>query len=283
MSKPEIDHKFDEIVDFSGVEKFIDTPVKRYSSGMKVRLAFAVAAHLEPEILLIDEVLAVGDAEFQRKCLGKMKDVAGEGRTVLFVSHNMVAIQNLCPRTIHLNDGEIMDDGPSNQVVSHYLQNEAFLFMEQVWDDPSTAPGNDAIRLHRVRVKPLHQAPGEPITVETTLELTFEFWNNLPNETLNFSVFLSNLENITVFNAVSPARSFAEGLVCGSFVIPGNFLNDAVYTVRLLIVKDTSVVLLEVHDILKFEVQDVKRTGNWYGKWIGIVRPTFDWRLSTGL
>jgi lipopolysaccharide transport system ATP-binding protein len=122
MKKGEIDRKFDEIVEFSGVERFLDTPVKRYSSGMKVRLAFAVAAHLEPEILIIDEVLAVGDAEFQKKCLGKMQDVAGGGRTVLFVSHNMGAIQNLCPRAVLLKHGLKVDEGPSEQVIRDYLQ-----------------------------------------------------------------------------------------------------------------------------------------------------------------
>jgi lipopolysaccharide transport system ATP-binding protein len=122
MRKGEIARKFDEIVDFSGVEAFIDTPVKRYSSGMYVRLAFAVAAHLEPEILLVDEVLAVGDAEFQKKCLGKMGDVAREGRTVLFVSHNMAAIRNLCARSVLLEDGRVAADGPSEDTVNRYLR-----------------------------------------------------------------------------------------------------------------------------------------------------------------
>ena len=121
MKKAEVTRKFDEIVAFAGVEKFIDTPVKRYSSGMYVRLAFAVAAHLDPEILIVDEVLAVGDAEFQKKCLGKMGDVAGEGRTVLFVSHNMASIQNLCPRSLLLLDGSIILDSPSDDVIGYYL------------------------------------------------------------------------------------------------------------------------------------------------------------------
>jgi len=125
MKKAEIDRKFDEIVDFSGVEKFIDTPVKRYSSGMYVRLAFAVAAHLEPDILIVDEVLAVGDAEFQKKCLGKMGEVAYEGRTVLFVSHNMAAIESLCQRVLCLNAGEVIADGSADQVISLYLAQDA--------------------------------------------------------------------------------------------------------------------------------------------------------------
>ena len=122
MRKKEIDRKFEEIVEFSGVERFLDTPVKRYSSGMKVRLAFSVAAHLEPEVLIIDEVLAVGDAEFQKKCLGKMQDVAGHGRTVLFVSHNMGAIQALCPRAIALRSGQVVDDDLTPSVIARYLR-----------------------------------------------------------------------------------------------------------------------------------------------------------------
>ncbi len=121
MTRAEIDRKFEEIVAFAGVQKFIDTQVKRYSSGMRVRLGFAVAAHLEPEILLIDEVLAVGDIAFQKKCLGKMKDVATTGRTVLFVSHNMGTIGALCPRSIHLDQGRLVYDGPSTDTIAHYL------------------------------------------------------------------------------------------------------------------------------------------------------------------
>lgn len=124
MQRNEIKGKLDEIVDFSGVERYLDTPVKRYSSGMYVRLAFAVAAHLEPEILIVDEVLAVGDAEFQKKCLGKMKDVTGEGRTVLFVSHNMSAILRLCTKGILLKNGRIIADGQMENVVSKYLENK---------------------------------------------------------------------------------------------------------------------------------------------------------------
>lgn len=124
MSKSEIKSKFDEIIDFSGVERYIDTPVKRYSSGMYVRLAFAVAAHLEPEILIVDEVLAVGDAEFQKKCLGKMKDVSGQGRTVLFVSHNMGAIQSLCSQSIYLKYGTIQQTGPTDKIINYYLNHE---------------------------------------------------------------------------------------------------------------------------------------------------------------
>jgi lipopolysaccharide transport system ATP-binding protein len=140
MSRAEIQKKFDEIVDFSGVERFLDTPVKRYSSGMHVRLAFAVAAHLEPEILIIDEVLAVGDGEFQKRCLGKMNEVARSGRTVLFVSHNMLAARNLCSRVIVLASGRVLDDGAPAKSTVTYLKACA----QNAYDDWSrTTPGRD--------------------------------------------------------------------------------------------------------------------------------------------
>lgn len=282
MTRVEIRRKFDEIVAFAEVEKYLDTPVKRYSSGMYVRLAFAVAAHLEPEILVVDEVLAVGDAAFQKKCLGKMGNTAKEGRTVLFVSHNMTAIKSLCSRAIMLENGQIKSMGEADRVVLDYLQEGTSSLMEQVWDDPVTAPGNNEVRLHRAYVRPLNQHSPVPITVETPLELTFEFWNNLPEAVLNFSVVLYSFEGVCIFNTGSQAESCPRGLICGSFVIPGNFLNNDTYTVRLLIVNDASVALIDIHNILLFEVQDNERRGNWYGKWIGAVRPRFDWMLRMG-
>ena len=146
MRKDEVSKKFDEIVDFSGVEKFIDTPVKRYSSGMYVRLAFAVAAHLDPEILIVDEVLAVGDAAFQKKCLGKMGDVAGEGRTVLFVSHNMGAIQTLCTSAIVMADGKIIYEGSSPKAVSFYYDSISS-DNAKGWVDAELRPGDGRIRI----------------------------------------------------------------------------------------------------------------------------------------
>jgi lipopolysaccharide transport system ATP-binding protein len=151
MKKREIVRKFDEIIDFSGIEKFIDTPVKRYSSGMYVRLAFAVAAHLEPEILLIDEVLAVGDTSFQKKCLGKIDDVARNGRTVLFVSHSMPAITRLCKRAILIDGGKVILDGSAHQVVNAYLGSGMGIMGIRKWDDPKRAPQNEFVRLTAVR------------------------------------------------------------------------------------------------------------------------------------
>ena len=281
MRRAETERKFDEIVAFAEIDKFLDTPVKYYSSGMYMRLAFAVAAHLEPEILLVDEVLAVGDAAFQKKCLGKMGDVAKEGRTVLFVSHNMTAIRSLCRRVLWLDNGGIARTGETGEVVLDYLQQGAAPTLERIWEDPATAPGDDAARLHRVSIVALAQEPGEPITVKTTIQMKASFWNNVPGAFLNFSVVLYNIEGVAIFNTGSGGHSFPKGLVEGSFVIPGDFLNDGVYTIRLLLVKDTSVALFDLHELLVFEVHDSERAGNWYGKWVGAVRPTFAWKLNT--
>ncbi|MBK7238909.1 MAG: ABC transporter ATP-binding protein [Flavobacteriales bacterium] len=152
MRKAEIDEKLQQIIDFSGIQHHLDTPIKRYSSGMKVRLGFAVAAHLEPEILIVDEVLAVGDAEFQRKCLGSMKEVAARGRTILFVSHSMNAIQNLCTRCIWLDEGKVRMDGPTDQVVLAYLNENSTQVLEYSWDK-TEAPGNDEMKLLGCRIR----------------------------------------------------------------------------------------------------------------------------------
>src|SRR6185369_16443293 len=149
------DLKFDQIVAFAELDAFLDTPVKRYSSGMYMRLAFAVASHLEPEILLVDEVLAVGDAAFQKRCLGKMGAVAREGRTLLFVSHNMAAIRSLCPQVIWLDKGQIVAAGETEPIVRNYLEHATVPVPEQIWENPQTAPGNEAVRIRSARIRGL--------------------------------------------------------------------------------------------------------------------------------
>lgn len=277
MSKAEIKKKFDEIVAFAEVEKFLDTPVKRYSSGMYVRLAFAVAAHLEPEILIVDEVLAVGDAQFQKKCLGKMESAGREGRTVLFVSHNMVALKSLCEKAIWLNAGSVVENGRAEDVVTNYLDNGVPVNMHQVWSDTESAPGNKSVRLHTVKISYEGEATGENLTVASPVDMEFEFWNYEQNALLNFSVVLYDNQDVCIFNTASTAKAYPKGIVKGTCHIPGNFLNDGAYRVRLLIVKDMSVALIDLDNVAIFEVHDVEREGAWYGKWIGAVRPTFKW------
>jgi lipopolysaccharide transport system ATP-binding protein len=172
MTKQEIKKKFDEIVEFAGVERYIDTPVKRYSSGMYVRLAFAVAAHLEPEILIVDEVLAVGDAEFQKKCLGKMKDVSEkEGRTILFVSHNLTAVKNLCTSGIFLKNGQLELSGTTEEVINYYLKTGFTGSKEIVWDSESVAPGTEEVRFRSVRVT---GPQDDRLTVKNTFKVELE-------------------------------------------------------------------------------------------------------------
>lgn len=192
MSRQEVKSKFDEIVEFSGVEKFIDTPIKRYSSGMKVRLGFAVAAHLELEILLVDEVLAVGDAEFQRKCLGKMGDVANSGRTILFVSHNMAAMRNLCSRAIMLEHGSVVKEGNTDEVVSHYLQRLGTSTGTRDLDDP-TVPrtGNGDAKFTSVELLTLGQQPATalPMGEGLSIELGVESRCSMENVVLAINLF----------------------------------------------------------------------------------------------
>jgi lipopolysaccharide transport system ATP-binding protein len=267
-------------VAFAEVEKFIDTPVKHYSSGMQMRLAFAVAAHLEPEILLVDEVLAVGDAAFQKKCLGKMGEVSHQGRTILFVSHNMTALQSLCETAIWLDGGQIAETGEAKQVVGHYLKTSAESILEKRWPDPVTAPGNEKVRLHSFRISPDTEVPTSQFTVRTPIKLEFEYWNFVPDTAINLSLVLYNLEGICVLNTASESKVLPEGLMRQVCYIPANFLNDAIYEITLFIVKDTSIHLLDLIHLAMFEVHDVPRETNWYGKWQGVVRPDFKWAAN---
>lgn len=286
MSREEIKRKFDEIVAFAEVEKFIDTPVKHYSSGMGLRLGFAVAAHLEPEILIVDEVLAVGDAAFQKKCLGKMGEVAGEGRTVLFVSHNMAAVQSLCTRSVWLEQGQNVLDGRSTEVVSAYLQTGASVTTERVWEDPNTAPGCEDMKLRRVCVRPAEGLKTDLITVDTSLIFEFEYWNFKPNHILNLSIHLRNTHQITVLNT-GPVfeqrwngKPFPCGLFKSSFVLPGNILNDQRYILDLLVVRDQTRVIFRLPDAVIFDVAESDRwrqSIGWHGKWPGVVRPDLVW------
>jgi len=282
MSKAEIKRKFDEIAAFAEVEKFLDTPVKRYSSGMYVRLAFAVAAYLEPEILIVDEVLAVGDAQFQKKCLGKMSDVSEkEGRTVLFVSHNMAALKSLCNRAVLLNLGCLVTDGEVDQVVSRYLEsNNDSQLLERIWNDIETAPGNDKIRLHQIRVIPDLDDSVDEITVNTPLRIEFEYWNYLAGAHLNLSLHLYTMERVCVFNSISRSIPCPSSLIRGVCYIPGNFLNDGSYQITILVVQDTSHILYTCENLLGFTVHDVEREFTWYGKWQGVVRPNLKWSFA---
>lgn len=285
MTRSEIDARFDAIVDFSEVERFLDTPVKRYSSGMYLRLAFAVAAHLEPEVLLVDEVLAVGDAAFQKKCLGKMNEIAGRGRTVLFVSHNMLAVEELCDAVIWIQDGGITMSGRPRDVVAEYLKAAVSHTTERVWDDPATAPGNSRIRLHRVRVLPKDGHPTHPIDVRTPFVLEFEYWSLEPGDTPVLEVNLLNEKNILLFSvrrAGGQAREgqASPGLYRDSCHVPGDILNNGWYRIGLRVYEELQP-MFRYDDILSFQVWDAPETkGDGLGEWRGIVRPAIDWHTE---
>lgn len=282
MKKDEIRSKFDEIIEFSGIGRFIDTPVKRYSSGMYVRLAFAVAAHLEPDILIVDEVLAVGDAEFQKKCLGKMKDVSQQqGRTILFVSHSMQAVTNLCQHAIWLQGGGIKKIGEANSVVNSYVTEVQQLMQHQSWKTPEEAPGNDRVRFRSVDLIPQLPNPDEPIDVRTPLTVKFQLWNIEEEFNLSVSILLYSYTGECIFDLISPViYNCQKGLVEGECTIPGHFLNDGSYYITLYVAKDTSVPVFEFEECLSFDVEDYRENIQWYGKWIGAVRPKFPYRLE---
>jgi len=283
MSHAEVRRKFDEILAFSEVEKFIDTPVKHYSSGMYVRLAFSVAAHLEPEILLVDEVLAVGDAEFQKKCLGKMGDVAKGGRTVLFVSHNLIAVQSLCENAVWLDRGSLFREGKSSQVVAEYLRSSVgSATSDRVWDGPAAAPGNDVVRLRRVSVRVERDTPSGLITMESPFRFEVEYWNQVQDSRLSITLHIINEQGVTAFTTGSDpvwrGRPLPTGLYRGTCHIPANLLNSGRYRVRLFVWKDISQSIYRHDDALSFDIVDLtERQSGWHGRAAGVFRPLLKW------
>lgn len=290
MKRSEIEKKFDEIVAFSEVEKFLDTPVKHYSSGMYMRLAFAVAAHLEPEILIVDEVLSVGDVNFQRKCLNKMREVGVSGRTVLFVSHDMQAITRLCSRAIWFRDGRIEQDGEAKDVVGAYLHDQTKIGAEKVWDDPADAPGNEVARLLRVRVCDETGSSAsavdirKPVAVEMTYEVLTEGKVLVPN--LHFF----NEQNVCLFVSHDwhtrwRVRERERGIYTSRVWLPGNFLSEGSVFVGAAL---TTYKPLEVHfvewDAVRFNVTDSldgdSARGDFAGLMPGLIRPVLKWETE---
>ncbi len=279
MKSAEIDRKLEDIIAFSGIEHHIDSPVKRYSSGMKVRLGFAVAAHLEPEILIIDEVLAVGDAEFQRKCLGKMKDVAQSGRTILFVSHNMSAVHSLCTRVIWLHNGAVRMDGETDDVVRAYLNTYSEFSDEKTWS-ADAAPGTPELKLTRMAVERSNK--DAPITWADPFRIAIGFRNiGIDDGDLNFGIHVYNGEDILAFASswrewstdTPPIPRGDRTVWCD---VPGELLNSNDYRVVLNCFRQGKL-LFRVEDTVAFEIHDTKREGVWYGKKKGVFRPRLKW------
>ena len=281
MKREEIRQQFDAIVDFAGVEKFLDTPVKRYSSGMYVRLGFAISAHLNPEIMIVDEVLAVGDADFQRKSLGKMRDNSTSGRTILFVSHNLTAVQALCNKTLYFEKGQLIEQGETNQVIASYLSKVSRTRLIRVWDTPEEAPGNDLVRIRRIELIPEYPDNLTHIDVRTPMRVRFEFWNMMDRANLNLSMHLNSITGECIFNVGSTSQAYGKGLISGECTIPGYFLNDGSYTISVMIVKDTVTPLFNLEEGLTFDVEDYREGVAWYGKWPGYVRPQFQFQMES--
>jgi lipopolysaccharide transport system ATP-binding protein len=282
MSKDEIRNKFDAIVEFAEVDKFIDTPVKHYSSGMYVRLAFAVAAHLEPEILFVDEVLAVGDAQFQKKCLGRMDEIGKEGRTILVVSHNMQVIQSLCSRAIWLDGGRIAYDGNAVSAVVAYTQSHSRTVSEREWPEDDASAGNESVRLLSARVVPEHGNPGDPLTVATPFRMEFTYCLLAPRSNFFVGMHFRSLDGGIVFRSASPPVE-AQGGVHRSFCrVPGNLLNNGRFTLDLYFMRDGSALLFRKEAPLVFEIFDTeKEPGQFMGDVPGVVRPDLQWHTES--
>lgn len=281
MTKREIRSKFDEIVDFAGVERYVDTPVKRYSSGMYVRLAFAVAAFLEPEILIVDEVLAVGDAEFQKKCLGRMKDVSvNDGRTVLFVSHNMTAVKSLCASAMLLENGTLKMSGATDEVLSAYLKEASETINHLVFGKM-----HDTLEftLHEISLNTIGHTCNAPLVENREIELhtditikdshnayhvTFHVYNELGEAMFSFSHSRSELKLKTGRNR----------LTCH---FPAGFFNSGTYSLTFFLIENGQRAACVKKDIIAFYIVDGERpVGAWMGREPGYIKPRFDWSID---
>jgi len=290
MRKHEVDKKFDEIVEFSGVEKFLDTPVKRYSSGMRVRLAFAVAAHLEPEILVVDEVLAVGDAAFQKKCLSKMKDVSQSGRTVLFVSHNMAAVSRLCERGILLEQGAVVKDGPIHDVVSAYMTSGTGTSAEKKWADCAKAPCGNVARLRAVRIITSAGKVSDVVDIRNEIGIQMEFDVLKSGHIMLPHFYVHNDEGIVVFKTMDQdpeweSKQRSAGHFISTAWIPGNLLSEGSIIVSCgLTTLAPNIPQFIEHQIVAAQVVDSmdgdSARGNWAGSMSGVVRPKLNWETN---
>ncbi len=287
MKRTETERKFDEIVAFAEVERFIDTPVKHYSSGMYLRLAFAVAAHLDPEILVVDEVLAVGDAQFQKKCLGKIGDVSKEGRTVLFVSHNMAAVKTLCQRAILLEAGKQIMSGLSSDVVQSYLAYGTQTAKEQVWNDLESAPGNENARMRAIRIVNVLGQPPEQVALEESIVVEVDYQVLKPGSILNVSISLFDQNDIYILASPSltdpnwSLRPHPVGYFRSRCVIQGNLLSPGIYSVTALLVESGKHIIAQQDKIVSVELVDIgSDRSDYFGHWSGVVRPILEWRTE---
>ena len=289
MKRSEIEKKFDEIVAFSEIETFLDTPVKHYSTGMYMRLAFSVAAHLDPEVLIVDEVLAVGDVGFQRKCLRKMRDVGESGRTVIFVSHDMQSITRLCKRVIWLKDGELRDDGEAKHIVGEYLHEQSQTGAEKIWNDDETAPGNEIVRLRAARVRTDVGEISSTIDIrrDVSIELEYEI---LQSKVVTPSVQLNNEQGSCIFisHDWSGEWRHAErkaGIYKSIVTVPGNLLSEGtIFVTAGAATHQPHQIHFNERDAVTFNVIDSPdgdaARGDYAGPMPGAVRPMLSWKTE---
>lgn len=290
MKRAEIEKKFDEIVAFSEIEAFLDTPVKHYSTGMYMRLAFSVAAHLDPEVLIVDEVLAVGDVGFQRKCLRKMREVGESGRTVIFVSHDMQSITRLCRRVIWLKDGVVKSDGEGKHVVGEYLHEQSQTGAEKVWEDPSSAPGNDVVRLRTVRVRGTDNAITSSIDIRRAVSVEIEYEVLQGGKVIVPSIQLNNEQGACIFishdwNSAWRSAEREAGRYTSSVTIPGNTLSEGTVFVTIgAATHQPHEVHFNERDAVTFNVTDSPdgdgARGDFAGPMPGVVRPVLAWKTE---
>lgn len=282
MTKAEIKAKEAEIIDFSGCARYVDTPVKRYSSGMRVRLAFAVAAFLEPDILVIDEVLAVGDAEFQKKAVGKMQDISkGDGRTVLFVSHNMAAVKSICTRAILLENGHKVFEGNTNEVVNTYLKGDSEILNRKFYNE---SYGNDTFQLHEISLRNTGQSPTDPIVEDREIELFthLTLTSNQPEDYhITYHIYNEMGENMFSFTNSKSDVGLKKGdnkLVCS---FPKSFFQSGMYYLSFFLIEKNRKAVFVEKDIVSFTIVDQQRDlGEYMGREPGYIKPKFKWHLE---
>jgi lipopolysaccharide transport system ATP-binding protein len=289
MKRAEIDTKFDEMVDFSEVGQFIDTPVKRYSSGMYLRLAFAVAAHLEPEILVVDEVLAVGDAEFQRKCLGKMNDVAQQGRTVLFVSHNMSAILRLTQEAIVLNKGQLIKRAPSPEAVDFYLASGQAESGQRIWEADEVPAASEPFRPVAIRIKDRSGNVVDTVRSTEPVTIEWEYQINAPVTGLRAGMYLNTMRGEYVFTAfdTDDAKQYEQfgarqaGRYVSRCTIPADFFNEGRYYLGVNASSFGVKRYFMDENAISFNVDISGAPGTqWPELRQGPIRPRLDWKIE---
>jgi lipopolysaccharide transport system ATP-binding protein len=289
MRRNEIKKKFTEIVKFAEIEQFLDTPVKHYSSGMYMRLAFAIAAHLEPEIIVVDEVLAVGDTQFQKKCLGKMSEISKQGRTVIFVSHNMGAIQNLCSKCVLLEKGEMKFFGDTNKAIDLYLYSGGKTMAEKIWSNASKAPGDDVIRLHSVRICQKSGKTTENVDITKPIFIEVLYWNLKPGSQRVTGLHFFNDNGILLFvsydlhNSTWRHKNLPIGLIKSTCQIPANLLAEGKIFVNVAVNTNNGIPICHAveREAVAFKVYDPHNgksvRGDISSQWDGLVRPLLNW------